>query len=43
LSAKTLALRSLDRQRTPSRTQAVQHRLARLDRKLGAPAAAALF
>jgi hypothetical protein len=33
--AKTFALRSLQLQATPVRQQAVQYRLARLDRKIG--------
>jgi uncharacterized protein len=36
LSARSFALQSLTLHPTPSRQQAVQHRLARLDRKLGA-------
>ena len=45
LSAKTFALKSLRLPATPTRREAIQHRLARLDRKLGsrAPGVAALF
>lgn len=38
-TARTFALRSLQLHDSASRTQALQHRLARLDRKLGTPAA----
>jgi hypothetical protein len=34
-AARTFARQSLTMQRTPSRRQATEHRLARLDRKLG--------
>jgi len=45
LSAKTFALKSLRLPATPTRREAIEHRLARLDRKLGsrAPDVAALF
>ena len=43
LSAKTFALRSLELPNSAARTQAVHHRLARLNRKLAAPQVAALF
>jgi hypothetical protein len=42
-SAKTFALRSLDMHNSAARAQAVHHRLARLNRKLGEPQIAALF
>jgi uncharacterized protein len=44
-AARTFALRSLTLHSTPSRQEATQHRLARLNRKLGdaPPATAALF
>ena len=43
LSARRLALQSMDLPHTPARRQALQHRLSRLDRKVGEPPAAALF
>jgi uncharacterized protein len=42
-SARQFALRSLQLHETASRRQAVEHRLARLNRKLGLESAAALF
>jgi hypothetical protein len=45
LSARRFALRSLEMKGTAARTHAAEHRLARLDRKIGhaQPVAAALF
>jgi hypothetical protein len=42
-AARTFAVQSLSLQASPSRREASQHRLARLNRKLGASAEAALF